>query len=63
MWDTIQKLEYRVRSNIENAGQELEMRLADRLELPLCGLNGEKLYLTGVAALRKREEALNALYA
>ena len=63
MWDPIQKLEYRVRANIENAQQELEMRLTDRLELPLCGINGEKLYLTGVAALRKREGELNDLYA
>ena len=49
MWDTIQKLEYRVRANIEGAQQELNMRLTDRMELPLLGLNGEKLYLTGVA--------------
>ena len=27
MWDTIQKLEYRVRANIEGAQQELNMRL------------------------------------
>ncbi len=49
MWDTIQKLEYRVRANIEGAQQELNMRLTDRMELPLLGLNGEKLYLTGVS--------------
>ena len=43
MWDTIQKLEYRVRANIEGARQELNMRLTDHMELPLLGLNGEKL--------------------
>lgn len=57
MWDTIQKLEYRVRANIEGAQQELNMRLTDRKELPLLGLNGEKLYLTGVTALRKRQQS------
>lgn len=62
MWDTIQKLEYRGRSGIKTAQQELEMRLTDRIELPLCGLNGEKLYLTGAAALRKKEAELNVLY-
>ena len=62
MWDTIQKLEYRVRANIEGAQQELNMRLTDRMELPLLGLNGEKLYLTGLAALRKKAMELDALY-
>lgn len=57
MWDTIQKLEYRVRANIEGAQQELNMRLTDRMELPLYGLHGEKLYLTGVSALRKRQRS------
>ncbi len=62
MWDTIQKLEYRARANIETARQELTMRLTDRLELPLVGLGGEKLYLTGVTALREKETELNTLY-
>ena len=62
MWDTIQKLEYRVRANIEGAQQELNMRLTDRMELPLLGLSGEKLYLTGVTALRKKAAELDALY-
>ena len=62
MWDTIQKLEYRARANIEGAQQELNMRLTDRMELPLLGLNGEKLYLTGFAALRKKAAELDALY-
>ena len=62
MWDTIQKLEYRVRANIDAARQELTARLADRLELPLVGLNGEKLYLTGVSALLEKEAELNTLY-
>ena len=62
MWDTIQKLEYRARANIEGAQQELNMRLTDRMELPLLGLSGEKLYLTGVTALRKKAAELDALY-
>ena len=62
MWDTIQKLEYRARANIEGAQQELNMRLTDRMELPLYGLHGEKLYLTGVSALRKKAAELDALY-
>ena len=57
MWDTIQKLEYRVRANIEGAQQELNMRLTDRMELPLYGLHGEKLYLTGVSAAEKGSRA------
>ena len=38
------------------------MRLTDRMELPLLGLSGEKLYLTGVTALRKKAAELDALY-
>lgn len=62
MWNSIQKLEYRVRANIDGAQQELNMRLTDRMELPMTGLNGEKLYLTGVAALRKKAVELDSLY-
>ena len=62
MWDTIQKLEYRVRAGIADAREELNTRLTDRLELPLSGLHGEKLFLTGVAALRKKEAELDVLY-
>ena len=43
MWDTIQKLEYRVRANIAGVKEELNMRLNDRVKLPLVGLNGENL--------------------
>ena len=62
MWDTIQKLEYRARAGIADAREELNTRLTDRLELPLSGLHGEKLFLTGVQALRKKEAELDALY-
>lgn len=62
MWDTIEKLQYRVRANIAAAQQELELRLTDREALPLRGLNGERLYLTGITALQKKEAELNALY-
>lgn len=62
MWDTIQKLEYRAKANIADARAELDARLSDRMELPLPGIHGEKLYLTGITLLRKRAAELNALY-
>ncbi|MDO5401551.1 MAG: Fic family protein [Eubacteriales bacterium] len=62
MWDTIQKLEYRAKANIADANTQLEARLCDRLELPLAGIHGEKLFLTGMAGLRKRAAELDAIY-
>lgn len=62
MWDTIQKLEYRAEANILEAQQELQERLSDRVELPLPGIHGEKLFLTGASKLRKRSAELTALY-
>lgn len=62
MWDTIQKLEYRAKANLSQAKEELNARLTDRLELPLPGLNGEKLYLTGVARLREKAAELEQIY-
>ena len=62
MFDTIQKLKYRANSGLAQAKEELDQRLSDRLELPLVGLHGEKLYLTGVAALQKKAAELRALY-
>lgn len=63
MWNTIQKLEYRVRANIVGAKEKLDMRLNDRVKLPLVGLNGENLYLTGMSTLRNKAAELDALYA
>lgn len=62
MWDTIQKLEYRARANIAQAKAELNDRLTDRLELPLPGLHGEKLYLTGVSGLQKKAAEPEQMY-
>ncbi len=62
MWDTIKKLKYRADANIPEAKAALETRLHDRMELPLMGINGEKLYLTGVTQLRKRAAELDMLY-
>lgn len=62
MWDTIQKLRYRASAQIPDAVQELNNRLNDRVELPLPGLHGEKLFLTGVTALQNRAKELNLLY-
>lgn len=62
MFDTIQKLKYRANAGITAAQDELNSRLNDRMELPLPGLHGEKLYLTGVIALREKAAELNAVY-
>lgn len=62
MWDTIQKLEYRAAAKIPDAQKELDTRLSDRMELPLCGLRGEKLYLTGIQMLREKATQLDLLY-
>lgn len=62
MWDTIQKLRFRANAQIPDAVQELNNRLNDRVELPLPGLHGEKLYLTGVTALQNRANELDFLY-
>lgn len=62
MWDTIQKLRYRANSNIADAKVELNSRLSDCMELPLTGIHGEKLYLTGMTSLRKRAAELETIY-
>ena len=62
MFDTIQKLKYRANAGIVQAKAELATRLNDRVELPLPGLHGEKLYLTGYSALRQKAAELNAMY-
>lgn len=62
MWDTLQKLEYRANAGLTKAKAELEQRLSDRMALPLPGIHGEKLYLTGVEQLRNRCAELNQLY-
>lgn len=62
MFDTIQKLKYRANAGIAAAQDELNSRLNDRMELPLPGLHGEKLYLTGITALRTKAEELDAMY-
>lgn len=62
MWDTIQKLEYRAKANLTQAITELNDRLTDRVELPLPGLAGEKLYLTGATKLREKAAELDVIY-
>ena len=56
------KLKYRAGAGVAQAQEELHSRLNDRMELPLPGLHGEKLYLTGVTALREKAAELNAMY-
>ena len=62
MLDTIQKLTYRAKANIPNAAAALKERLCDRLELPLAGIHGERLYLTSVSQLEQRAAQLQVLY-
>lgn len=62
MWDTIQKLRFRADANISEAKDELENRLHDRMELPLPGIHGERLFLTHVSGLRKRASELYRIY-
>lgn len=62
MWDTIQKLTYRAKANIPKAAAELEERLRDRRELPLAGIHGERLYMTGVSKLEWRATQLRTVY-
>lgn len=62
MWDTIQKLEYRARAGIADAEEELGRRLNDRVLLPLKGIHGEALYLTGITKLSEKAQELELLY-
>ena len=62
MWDTIQKLRFRAEANITGAQADLDLRLHDRLELPLAGIHGQRLFLTGISQLRKRAAELDAVY-
>ena len=62
MWDTIQKLEYRAKANLSQAKEELNDRLLDRLELPIPGLSGERLFLTGISKLREKAAELEQIY-
>ena len=62
MLDTIQKLTYRAKANIPNAAAALKERLCDRRELPLSGIHGERLFLTGVSQLEQRFAQLQVLY-
>ncbi len=62
MWHSIPNLKYRVQARVPGAAMELSARLQDRLELPLPGLHGEKLYLTGISRLRVQVSMVNALY-
>ena len=62
MLDAIQKLTYHSKANIPKAAAELEERLRDRRELPLAGIHGERLYLTGATKLEWRAIQLRTMY-
>ena len=62
MRDTIRKLQYRANANIPGAKAKLEERLHDRIELPLSGISGERLYLTAATRLEERAAQLREMY-
>lgn len=62
MWDSIQKLQYRADAGIASAQEALELRMTDRLLLPLKGIHGETLYLTGLQKLNAWAEELEVLF-
>lgn len=62
MWEAMKKVEYRAKAGIAQAQSELEQRRADRMAIPLPGIRGECLYLTGAEALKAQAQQLDALY-
>lgn len=60
--DTFEKLEYKINAGIDSAKAEKEYRLSDRIELPLKGIQGEKIYLTGEKRFAKRIQEIRAMY-
>ena len=60
--ETLKRLAYKAQMHIALASGALEARMNDRVLLPLPGLNGEKLYLTGMAELTQRTAMLETLY-
>ena len=60
--DTFEKLEYRIKAGITEAKDEKERRLSDRLKLPLEGLHGEQVYITGLKELTKKAQQLRKVY-
>lgn len=62
MWDTIRKLQYRANAKVPGAKAELEERLHGRMELPLSGISGERLYLTSASRLEERAIQLRKMY-
>lgn len=60
--DTFEKLEYKIKAGIKEASIEKEMRLKDRIELPIEGLHGEKIYVTGYSELERKVQNIKALY-
>ena len=62
MWNTIKKLEYRAAAGIADAADELSERLSNRIELPLSGIHGEQLFLTGFPRLQQQSQQIQSLY-
>ena len=62
MLDTIEKWEYRAKAKVPGAKEYLEKRLSDCASLPMKGLHGEVLKLTGLAELIEKTVALNSMY-
>lgn len=62
MLDTIEKWEYRAKAKVPGAKEYLEKRVSDCIQLPMKGLHGEVLKLTGLAELKEKTVALNSMY-
>ena len=62
MLDTIEKWKYRAKANVPGAKEYLEKRLSDCVLLPMKGLHGEVLKLTGLTELKEKSAALNSMY-
>ena len=61
--DTFEKLEYRIKADIEEAKEEKARRLSDRVKLPLKGLNGEDIFITDLKILEHKAQQLKKVYA
>ena len=54
MLDTIEKWEYRAKAKVPGAKEYLQKRLSDYASLPMKGLHGEALKLTGLTELKEK---------
>ncbi|MBE5907034.1 MAG: Fic family protein [Lachnospiraceae bacterium] len=60
--ETISILKYKSNAGIPNAKEELNERLKYRKDLPLRGIEGERICLTGMEEIEKKVASVRALY-